>query len=160
MPLPLLRHVEEDAARLGGDPFEGQLELLAAVAAERMEDVARQALRMDADEDVLLALHLALDERNVVLAGERLAEGDGREVPVGGRQADRGHPLDELFGLPAVLDQVLDRDHLDPVPLAVRDQVGTRAIVPSSRMISQTTPAGLRPASRARSTAASVWPAR
>ena len=35
---------------------------------------------------------------------------------------------------------------------------GTRAIVPSSFMISQTTPAGVRPASRARSTAASVWP--
>ena len=37
---------------------------------------------------------------------------------------------------------------------------GTRAIVPSSFMISQTTPAGVRPASRARSTAASVWPIR
>src|SRR5687768_7270144 len=37
---------------------------------------------------------------------------------------------------------------------------GTRAIVPSSFMISQMTPAGLRPASRERSTAASVWPAR
>src|SRR3954447_14318862 len=37
---------------------------------------------------------------------------------------------------------------------------GTRAIAPSSRMISQTTPDGLSPASRARSTAASVWPAR
>src|SRR5215216_222314 len=37
---------------------------------------------------------------------------------------------------------------------------GTRAIVPSSFMISHTTPDGLSPASRARSTAASVWPAR
>ena len=37
---------------------------------------------------------------------------------------------------------------------------GTRAIVPSSFITSQTTPAGLRPASRARSTAASVWPIR
>jgi hypothetical protein len=37
---------------------------------------------------------------------------------------------------------------------------GTRAIVPSSFMISHTTPAGARPASRARSTAASVWPDR
>ena len=36
----------------------------------------------------------------------------------------------------------------------------TRAIVPSSFMTSQMTPAGLRPASRARSTAASVWPMR
>ncbi len=37
---------------------------------------------------------------------------------------------------------------------------GTRAIVPSSFMISQMTPDGYRPAIRARSTAASVWPAR
>ena len=36
----------------------------------------------------------------------------------------------------------------------------SRAMVPSSRMISQITPDGLRPASRATSTAASVWPAR
>ena len=33
-------------------------------------------------------------------------------------------------------------------------------MVPSSRMISQMTPLGLRPASRETSTAASVWPAR
>src|SRR5918995_5673719 len=37
---------------------------------------------------------------------------------------------------------------------------GTLAIVPSSFMISQITPAGFIPASLARSTAASVWPAR
>ena len=37
---------------------------------------------------------------------------------------------------------------------------GTRAIVPSSFMTSQITPAGFSPARRARSTAASVWPAR
>src|SRR5918995_257921 len=37
---------------------------------------------------------------------------------------------------------------------------GTRAIVPSSFITSQTTPAGISPASRARSTAASVWPVR
>ena len=37
---------------------------------------------------------------------------------------------------------------------------GTRAMVPSSFMISQITAAGVRPARRARSTDASVWPAR
>ncbi len=37
---------------------------------------------------------------------------------------------------------------------------GTRAIVPSSFMISQITPAGISPAALARSTAASVWPTR
>ncbi len=48
----------------------------------------------------------------------------------------------------------------DPVLAAVRDEVRTRAIVPSGFMISQTTPAGCSPASRARSTAASVCPMR
>ena len=37
---------------------------------------------------------------------------------------------------------------------------GSRAMVPSSCTISQITPAGRSPASRARSTAASVWPGR
>ena len=65
MPAALLRHVEEHAALLGGDALERELELLAAVAAERVEDVAGQALRVHADEDVLLAVHIALHEGDV-----------------------------------------------------------------------------------------------
>src|SRR5829696_3571413 len=49
---------------------------------------------------------------------------------------------------------------LTPCSLENLSRSGTRAIVPSSFMISQITPAGLNPASLARSTAASVWPAR
>jgi hypothetical protein len=50
---------------------------------------------------------------------------------------------------------------LQAVALGEGDQVvGSRAMVPSSFMISQITPDGLSPASRAMSTAASVWPAR
>ena len=49
---------------------------------------------------------------------------------------------------------------LSPCLRAYGTRSGTRAMVPSSFMISQMTPAGLRPARRARSTAASVWPAR
>src|SRR4029079_6078915 len=63
-------------------------------------------------------------ERDVVLAREGLAESDGGEVSVRGRKPHRGHPLDELLRLAAILDQVLDRDHLDLVLLAVGDQVG------------------------------------
>ena len=51
----LLGHVEEDARALLLDARERPLELLAAVAAERVEDVAGQALRVDADEDVVRA---------------------------------------------------------------------------------------------------------
>src|SRR3954468_3580034 len=47
-----------------------------------------------------------------------------------------------------------------PWRFANRANCGTRAIVPSSFITSQITPAGYRPAIRARSTEASVWPAR
>src|SRR2546428_832556 len=47
-----------------------------------------------------------------------------------------------------------------PWRFANRASCGTRAIVPSSFITSQITPAGYRPAIRARSTAASVWPVR
>src|SRR5215212_3864553 len=49
----LLRHVEEDAAFLVRDPAQGEVELLAAVAPQRVEDVAGQTLRMVAYEHVL-----------------------------------------------------------------------------------------------------------
>src|SRR3954453_20248491 len=123
-PAPLLRHVEKHSARLLGDPLERELQLLAAVAAKRMEDVAGQAPRVDAHEHVLLAVDVALDESDVVLARKRLTEGDGREVPVRRREPHGGHALDQLLRLAAVLDQVFDGDHLDPVPLAIRDEIG------------------------------------
>ena len=49
---------------------------------------------------------------------------------------------------------------LRPYRAASAVSSGSRAIPPSSSITSQITPAGEQPASRARSTAASVWPAR
>ena len=88
-----------------------------------MEDVARQALRVDADEHVLRPGEVALHQRDVVLAAQLLAEGDGGELAVGGREPHRGRALDELLVATAVLDQVGDRDQLQPVALAVRHEV-------------------------------------
>ena len=47
---PLLAHVEDDAAALGGDARHGGVQLLAAVAAPRAEHVAREALGVHAHE--------------------------------------------------------------------------------------------------------------
>ena len=69
----LLRHVEQHAAALRLDLRERLLELLAAVAAQRVEDVAGQALGVHAHEHVLRAVDLTLDERDVRLAGQLLA---------------------------------------------------------------------------------------
>ena len=101
-----------------------QLELLAAVAAQRVEDVAGQALGVDADEDVLLALDLAADERHVGLAGQLLAEGDGRELAVIRRHAHLGGSLDEELVAAPVLDELRDGDHPQLVVLAEARQVG------------------------------------
>jgi hypothetical protein len=69
--------------------------------------------------------------------------------------------LDQLLVPAPVLDRARRRVIIfDPCRSQYGDEVATRAIVPSSFMISQTTPAGSSPASRARSTAASVCPAR
>src|SRR6185437_5562433 len=105
-PAALLAHVEEDAAALARDLRERLLELLAAVAAQRVEDVAREALGVDADEHVLGALDVARDEGDVHLAGQLLAEGDRRELPVARRQPDGRAALDELLVAAAVLDEV------------------------------------------------------
>ena len=62
-----------------------------------MEDVAGQALGVHAHEHVLRGLDLALHERDVVLAGQRLAEGDRGELAVRGREPHGVDPLDELL---------------------------------------------------------------
>ena len=60
----------------------------------------------------------------------------------------------------APADEVGHGHDADLVLGAEAQQVGSRAIVPSSFMISQMTPEGFRPARRARSTEPSVWPVR
>ena len=94
---PFLAHVEDDAAALLLDPRERALQLLAAVAQVRVEDVAREALGVHADEDVLRLLDVTLHERDVLLVGEHLAVRDGTELAVVRGQAHRDDALDELL---------------------------------------------------------------
>lgn len=57
------------------------LELLPAVAAERHERVACEALAVEADGDVLLRADVAVDERGVFLRLGRCVERDDLKVP-------------------------------------------------------------------------------
>ena len=123
-PAPLLGEVEEDAAALALDHRERRFQLFAAVAAHAVEDVAGEALAVDADQHVLGAVDLALDHRHVVFVVNQRAVADRLEVAEGGRQRGGDDALDQLLGPPPVGDQVGDGDHLQAVLLAVRDQVG------------------------------------
>src|SRR6201999_153321 len=50
---PLLTQIEEEPARLGGELLERHAELVAAIAAERPEGVAGEALGVEARQDVV-----------------------------------------------------------------------------------------------------------
>ena len=97
-----------------------------------MEDVAGQALGVHADEDVLHALDLALDQRDVLLLGEELPIRHCLELAVLGREPHRHRALDELLPPAPVLDEVGDGDHLQAVQLAERGEIrhaGHRPVV-------------------------------
>ena len=84
---------------------------------------------------------VALDERDVLLAGQRLAVGDRLEVAVVGRQAHGDDALDELLGAAAGTRSGRRPSRASsPWRSQNRTRSGTRAIVPSSFIISQTTP--------------------
>ena len=87
-----------------------------------------------------------------------IAVDDAAEVAVRASACVSTARADQALAPQAIRDQVRDADDHDAVLARELSRSGMRAIVPSSFMISQITPAGARPASRARSTDASVWP--
>ena len=66
--------VDDDALALGRDLLERLVELQPAVAAQRPEHVAGQALRVHAHEHVRLPRHLAAHERHVLDPVEQALE--------------------------------------------------------------------------------------
>src|SRR5256885_7704747 len=59
--------IEEDAAIFLGDGFERALDEVLAVARRGAEDVAGEAVRMNADERGRIAFEFAADERDVLV---------------------------------------------------------------------------------------------
>ena len=67
MPAALVpAHVEHDAAALGGDRGQRGVQLRPAVAAQRAEHVAGQALGVHPDQHVLAVAEVAVDQRDVL----------------------------------------------------------------------------------------------
>ena len=97
---------------------------MAAVAALRAEHVARHALGVHADEHLLDAVDLALDEREMVLVVDLRAEPDRAELAMHGRKQDLGLALDQLLGAAPIRDQILDGAELQPMLPAELDEVG------------------------------------
>ena len=84
--------VQDDAAALLGDAPQRGVQLRAAVAAERAEHVAGQALGVHADEDVRAVADLARDERDVLGVVDLAAVAEGGEVAELGGQPGLRRP--------------------------------------------------------------------
>ena len=97
------------------DPLERLLELRSAVAALRPEHVAGQALRVHPGQHRLVAGDVAAHQHDVLGAVDGDAVAVGREVAVRGGQPGLGDPLHVVLVAPPVVDQLLDRDHRQPV---------------------------------------------
>jgi hypothetical protein len=107
-----------------GDPAHGGVQLGAAVALERAEDVPGEALAVHPHEDVVLPLHGTLDEGDVLVAVEQVLVGVGGEVAPWRGDAGLGDPAHELLALAAVADEVGDGDHHQAVLLGEALELG------------------------------------
>ena len=131
MPLPSWSRYTIDAPAFLGDQLHGAVELHAAVAALRSEDVAGEALGVHPDEHVRLPRHLAEDQRHVLRPIHVVLVADDREVAELGRQPRLGHAVDQLLLLQPVGDQLRHRHEGEPW-CCWRSPRG-RAAAPSSR---------------------------
>src|SRR5690606_26297055 len=116
-PPSLLTQVDDGALALLLDPAHRGVELLAAVAAERVEDVARQTFGVHSDEHVLLPRDVALDERDVLAVVDLVLEGDDPERAGRRGQHRLRDPADEPLVPEPVRHDLRDRDETQPVLL-------------------------------------------
>ena len=72
---PLLRQVDQGADPLVADHRQGHVELVAAVAAQRVEQVAGEARRVEPDQRGLDRLEVAHDERRSARCPARAGRG-------------------------------------------------------------------------------------
>jgi hypothetical protein len=107
--------VEHHAAALGGHRPQSRPQLPAAVAAQRTEHVAGQALGVDTDQHILAVAEVAADEGDVFALVVAAGVADRGELAGGERDARRGHPLDQLLEPATVGDQAGDGDHRQAV---------------------------------------------
>ena len=153
--------VDEHPALLLPEHLERPVEVARAGAGAGLEDVADEALGVHPHEHVLGTVHVAADEREVVRVGEEPPEADDGELAERGREPGARDALDELVVLAAQGDHGAQGHDREPLLLGDRAQLlAGRATSPSSAVTIESSAAGWQPASRTRSTAASVRPAR
>ena len=117
--------VDDDAGACVRDARHGEIELGTAVAAQRSEDVAGQALGVHADEDLVPLRRFAEHERDMVALVHVRPVADGTPLAVGRGDDGLDDALDDRLGATPVRDQVGDGDDEQAVLLGEALEVGS-----------------------------------
>ena len=109
----LLRQVDQHAGPLAADHVERHVELVATVAPQAVEQVACEARRVKPHKRRRHLPRLSHHEHERLLRFILHAVGDHPEAAPLGRQIGLGDAVHQLLTLPAVPDQLLDRDDFE-----------------------------------------------
>ena len=107
---PLLAEVEEHALTRRLNLPEGALQLFAAVAALRAENIAGHALGVHAAEHRFFSGNIALDEREVFEPAQRIEKAVNLKVTEGTRESSARNFFERVVVALAVANQILDAD--------------------------------------------------
>ena len=120
---PLLPHVENDPSTFLFDSRHGRVQLGAAVASARAENVSGQAFAVHPNHDPFFAGHFTFHQSQVLGSIHFGGVQVQREITVVGGHTDRFDPVDQFFGIPSKLDQRLDGADLEFVFLCETQQL-------------------------------------
>src|SRR5258706_10387506 len=115
---PGLMQIDQHSGALRGDAFDRISDHLPALAFSGPEDIAVDAMRMHAHQDVFASRNLAVNQSQVHFGDDGAAVDDGLEVAKLSSQAAFRFPAYEAFVLQPVADQISHGDHTQLVPLA------------------------------------------
>ena len=111
-----LIEIHDHAPALFGDHLHRGVQLPAAVASQRMEHVASEALRVHSDENAVVAFaHVAENERDVLVIVDVVAISDHPPYAELGREPRFGNAMNESLGLEAIRDELRDGDEREVV---------------------------------------------
>ena len=109
-PSSFLVQVKQNSATLCRDPTQSVVKLCAAVATRRAQNIALEALRVHAHQDVLSVSDLTAHEGYVCLLVDLILECMKAKLSVSGWQLRRGYALYDRLPTHPVCDQVCDGD--------------------------------------------------
>ncbi len=108
----LLRQINQHAGAFLGDHLQGHVELIATIAAQRSQHVARETGRVQAYQRHASLVRFAHHQREWLLRFVLHSVEDELEHAMPGGQPGLGDAIDQFFAHAAIADQLLDRDDL------------------------------------------------